>query len=305
VVSPGDTAFVLHIDDGVYPREIMPSIMELGIAVKKYFNKTISIGIGPIVNSIFAINDSLERTETLLKERFFLGPDIVVMEESIKLRPEAPYPRIEGEKLCTAVLSGDVRKIEYLTKEFKIIIGQTTYDYAQMHINTIIMHILSYCLSHGISVDAGSFHCLSRDLQRMKTLEKACSELCKFCIFLADELKQRTGGSLPPLVRDSLRMVEDRYADSLFNVNTAADHFNITPSYFNRLFKKHIRLSFSEYLNEHRMKIACSLLLTTNYSIGSIPEAVGISNINYFYTLFKKIYNITPQQFRQRRSKSY
>jgi AraC-like DNA-binding protein len=303
LVHPGDVAFVLHLDDGVYPPDLIPLIMELGTAVKKFYNQTVSVAIGPIVNSIFAINDSFEKTEIFLRERFFKGSAIVVMKESITPHIEIPYPRTMGEELCTAVLSGDIQKIEYIIKNFKIIIGQTTYDYAQMYINTIIMQLLSYCLSRGISVDANSFHHLSRDLQGIKTLEKACNELYRFCISLAEDLRQRADGALPPLIRDSLCLVEERYAESLFNVNTAADHFNITPSYFNRLFKKYIGLSFSEYLNDHRMKVACSLLLTTNYSIGSIPEAVGISNVNYFYTLFKKIHNLTPQQFRQRRAK--
>jgi AraC-like DNA-binding protein len=303
-VRPGDTAFVLHLEDGVYHSTLIPSIAELGMAIKKIYNQTVSIAIGPIVNSIFAINDSFEKTRTFLKERFFKGPGIVAMKESVAPHREAPYPREKGDELCTAVLSGDDQKIECIINDFKTIIEQTTYDYVQMYINTIIMQLLSYCLSRGIPVDANSFHYLSRDLQDMKTLEMVCGELHRFCVSLADELKQRTGGTLPPLIRDSLSLVEERYAESLFNVNTAADHFNITPSYFNRLFKKYIGLSFSEYLNEHRMKIACSLLLTTNYSIGSVPEAVGISNVNYFYTLFKKIYNLTPQQFRQRRTKN-
>jgi AraC-like DNA-binding protein len=304
VICPGDIAFVLHLEDGVYPSELIPLIVELEVAIKKSYSQTVSIAIGPIVNSIFAINDSFEKAENLIKERFFSGTGIFIVTDPAVSRMEVPYPRAKGEELCTAVLSGNIRKIECVINEFKLIIKRTTYDYVQMHINTIIMHLLSYYLSHGIFVDAGSFHYLSRDLQGIKTLEKVCTKLYQFCISLAEEFKQRTEGSVPPLIKDSLCLVEERYAESLFNVNTAADHFNITPSYFNRLFKKYMGLSFSEYLNEHRMKIACSLLLTTNYSIGSIPGAVGISNINYFYTLFKKIYNLTPQQFRQRRTKT-
>jgi AraC-like DNA-binding protein len=304
VVRPGDIAFVLHLEDGVYPSSLIPLIVELGVAIKKFYNQTISIAIGPIVNSIFAINDSFEKTRIFLKERFFRGPGIIVMKESAVPHTETPYPRAKGEELCTAVLSGNAQEIECTIKDFRTIIEQTTYDYVQMHINTIIMQLLSYCLSQGIPVDANSFHYLSRDLQDLKTLDKVFDELYRFCLSLAEEFKQRAGGTLPPLIRDSLCLVEGQYADSLFNVNIAADHFNITPSYFNRLFKKYIGLSFSEYLNEYRMKVACSLLLTTNYSIGSIPEAVGISNVNYFYTLFKKIYSLTPQQFRQRRTKN-
>ena len=84
----------------------------------------------------------------------------------------------------------------------------------------------------------------------------------------------------------------------MYSINTAAEKLNITPAYFNRIFKKYMRISYSEFLNEYRIKKACEMLQETNKSINVISAETGISNTTYFYTLFKKYYGITPQQYR-------
>jgi len=104
--------------------------------------------------------------------------------------------------------------------------------------------------------------------------------------------------SAPLLIRDAVKMVSNQYRDPGFSINTAAVSFNITPAYFNRIFKKYHKISYSEFLNEYRIEKACELLKTGNKSINDVASAVGINNTTYFFTLFKKIHNITPQQYR-------
>jgi YesN/AraC family two-component response regulator len=106
------------------------------------------------------------------------------------------------------------------------------------------------------------------------------------------------------LVRDAVELATRRYSDPVFSINTAAETFNKTPAYFNRIFKKYKHVSYSEFLNRYRIEKACVLILETNESLSSIAASVGISNSTYFYTLFKKIYNCTPQQFRDKKVRS-
>jgi AraC-like DNA-binding protein len=100
------------------------------------------------------------------------------------------------------------------------------------------------------------------------------------------------------LVREAVELAARKYSDPLFSINTAAEIFNKTPAYFNRIFKKYKQISYSEFLNRYRMEKACTMILETNESFNTIAASVGITNTTYFYTLFKKIYNCTPQQFR-------
>ncbi|GHV25757.1 hypothetical protein FACS189498_4200 [Spirochaetia bacterium] len=299
-VSPSEAAVVLHLDDGVYPLQLVPMLMEIGVAVKKYHGISVSIAVSSIVNSIYAINDSYEEAKILMKERFFNGPGQLLMKEAVKPKKEIPYPGELGEALYNAVLSGETEKIDETVKNFLGVLAKTTCDYAQMYINMLIMRFLSQNLPGGSdSPNVETFDSLFRKLRNTETLQAAGNVLSTFCHSLAADIKNKSGSLMSPLVNDSINLMKKRYADPLFSVNSAAEYFNITPSYFNRVFKRTVGISFSEYLSEYRMEIACTLLRETNNPIGSVPEAVGISNSNYFYTLFKKIYNLTPQQYRR------
>jgi AraC-like DNA-binding protein len=299
IVKPADIAFVLHLGDGVCPPALIPMLAETIEAVKDASGQSISCAVSSIVNSIFAINDSYEETDVLMGERYYAGFGNVILKKPDGGRVKTGYPEDIADALCNALFSGDSQGITEGVNKFAAYLRETARDYIQIHLNTVIMRMLSHYLSHTIPVDAPSFYSVFQELCELETLERVRERFSGFCLALAQGFREKEPEPLPALVNDSIALAEKFYTDPLFNVNVAAGWLNITPSYFNRVFKKNMGKSFSEYLGEYRMEIAKRLLRETNNSIGSIPNAVGISNINYFYTLFKKMYNFTPQQFRR------
>ncbi len=81
-------------------------------------------------------------------------------------------------------------------------------------------------------------------------------------------------------------------------LSEVAEYVGLSPNYFSSLFKKEMHISFADYVNQMRIKESKYLLKTTDYSIAEIAAAVGYSNQNYFTTIFKKVCDITPKQFR-------
>jgi YesN/AraC family two-component response regulator len=302
VCSSTEIALVLHLETGAVPENLVPLLMEISGMAEKFCGYSVSAAAGSVVSSVFAINDSFEEAQALLTERFFSGAGTIVMGQGPRQREQRDYPRHTGEKLYQAVLSGDARSVPVILDEFAQALRETTYEYARMHLNTIVMETLSRCLRNSLPADANSFHALTGELQKTRTLERAQETLTGFFQALAAGY----GGSsaAPPLVQDAVNLAAERYQDPGFSVNTAAEAFNITPAYFNRLFKKYQRVSYSEFLNEYRMEKARSLLKETSQSVTAVAAAVGISNAPYFYTLFKKFCRVTPQQFRNALSRT-
>lgn len=74
---------------------------------------------------------------------------------------------------------------------------------------------------------------------------------------------------------------------------------HVNPSYFSRLFKKNVGMTFVKYLNTIRMKEAVSLLKNTDMSIGEISQECGFDNLQYFCEMFKKAKGLSPQQYRK------
>lgn len=94
------------------------------------------------------------------------------------------------------------------------------------------------------------------------------------------------------------RYLRENYKDASLKELTMRFHFQ--QDYYARLIKKHTSMTFSEFHRKIRMSKAEELLLNTSMSIGSIVEAVGYENRQYFYKLFYDIHKMTPTQYRKK-----
>lgn len=66
-----------------------------------------------------------------------------------------------------------------------------------------------------------------------------------------------------------------------------------------KLIKKQTHQTFTQLLQEEKLKVATHLLVTTNMSMNDLIIEVGYENISYFYRIFKKKYQMTPQDYRR------
>ena len=76
-------------------------------------------------------------------------------------------------------------------------------------------------------------------------------------------------------------------------------HFAYSKEYLRRSFKKHIGMTMTEYFNKQKMFYAFSMLQSTDSSVEQICESIGITNMAYFYQLFKKHFHVTPHSIRK------
>ncbi|MGG6314201.1 response regulator transcription factor [Paenibacillus macerans] len=92
-------------------------------------------------------------------------------------------------------------------------------------------------------------------------------------------------------------LIQERYMEDLSLEAVAARyHFNV--SYFSTLFKNRTGKSFSDYLNEVRMKRAKELLAGGEMKIYEIAAACGYKDTKYFSRVFKKHAGMSPESFR-------
>lgn len=69
--------------------------------------------------------------------------------------------------------------------------------------------------------------------------------------------------------------------------------------YFSKLFKKHMGINLSEYINLTKLNIAAEMLSDTDKRIENIGYEVGFNNKSYFYRVFKRYYGVTPEEYRR------
>ena len=69
-------------------------------------------------------------------------------------------------------------------------------------------------------------------------------------------------------------------------------------SYFATVFHRKIGTSPQEYIRQYRLNKSCLLLSGTELPIQEVAARVGYENQMSFAGMFKKVYGVTPTEFR-------
>lgn len=94
-----------------------------------------------------------------------------------------------------------------------------------------------------------------------------------------------------------IAFMKGAYAEEL-SVSDLAAHFNLTPEYFSRFFKRYMGNTVLEYLELIRLGKAHQLLMNTDKTISYIAHSCGFPNDKSFTRVFKKVYKMTPNKYR-------
>ena len=99
------------------------------------------------------------------------------------------------------------------------------------------------------------------------------------------------------LIRNAIDIIIREYASDL-TVEEIAGRLNVSRSYLSALFKEETTISVMQYITLMRMNRAEHLLRNTSMKVNEIAEAVGYHDASYFGLQFKKLYGMSPAQFR-------
>ena len=135
-------------------------------------------------------------------------------------------------------------------------------------------------------------------LATIQNINKAITvnELEKLLLALIDAQKEPTAYS--ENIQNVLAIIEDSYQEEL-TLKRISDELHLNVMYLGQLFKKEMKRSFSQYLNQFRMEKAKQLLLHTEKNINEIADEIGYNNSTYFSKMFKKMYDVSPKEFRE------
>ena len=106
-------------------------------------------------------------------------------------------------------------------------------------------------------------------------------------------------GRLSSSIAQSIEYISKNFMYQI-SLGDIAKAVYLNDEYFSRLFKKEIGVNFTDYLLNLRMETARKLLITTDEKIYTIAERVGVLDHKYFSLLFRKTFNMTPSQMRDK-----
>ncbi len=113
------------------------------------------------------------------------------------------------------------------------------------------------------------------------------------------EVDEEPSGTSSPPVRIAKKYIALHYKEEI-TLHAIAKVVHLNPAYFSMLFKRETGVNFIDYLNQHRITVACSLLLDVTQNIAQVAEKSGFKDARYFSKLFKKQVGMTPTEYRLR-----
>lgn len=201
------------------------------------------------------------------------------------------------------------RRVLEVQPDIKIILltGYGEFEYAQ---DAIKLGIFDYILKP--STPDGIFDCVGRakdrilqekkqeahvrliqkELQNFSTLEQANSLLGA-----RPEADGEEG-----LIEMIIRYLGEHYAENV-TLAALADFTHFNTDYLSRVIKQKTGQKFLGILTGIRASHAARLLSDTQLKNYEIANRVGINDERYFGQVFKKIYGVTPSQYRKERQK--
>lgn len=95
----------------------------------------------------------------------------------------------------------------------------------------------------------------------------------------------------------------DRHIHFPLSLETVSQSVGLSRPYLSQLFSKEVGNSLQTYIQEKKMEEAEKLVKFTKMSMSDISSSLSFCSQSYFTEVFKKVYGITPVQYRKKQLK--
>lgn len=295
-------AVLIYLDTPELSGEFVTSLGEIPEIMSREFSIDTTICIGGIAETWQSVNLSYEQAKIGMKSHPIskTGKAFFYHEKNDLMSADQYFGGLHS-KFTEYVKAGNLEacKIEFDTALTSM--ANLSFQTALSYSKHMAMSVLDdFALT--FDRDNDSFRlllCIIEEMDSVQNVRILIRTVTRFFTELIYRVEMNRKNAGNDSVETIKAYLESNYSNPDISLGTLADLVNLTPAYLGKIFTAEVGVTFNEYLNKIRMNRACDLLLETKLPIGKISESVGILNTSYFFSLFKKTYNITPTKYRE------
>ncbi len=101
-------------------------------------------------------------------------------------------------------------------------------------------------------------------------------------------------------IKSALEYIADHYSEKI-SISEMAQLAGFSENYFMSLFRQYVGMSCIQYINHYRVQKAAHALEETTKPVSEIAMIHGFDNISYFNLQFRRVFGMTPREFRSYR----
>lgn len=156
-----------------------------------------------------------------------------------------------------------------------------------------IDELYNYCVKHGNTTSP------ARRLTIKSKLLEIISIYHEHDLISRKDVHTTVKRSKQDKLKELLNYIDSHYAGPM-SIKDASQRLGVTDQYFCRFFKRVTSMSFTEYLNDLRLRRAAKEIRLSMRSISEVAFDHGFENAGYFFKSFKTRYGITPLKYRKK-----
>ncbi|WP_373228565.1 helix-turn-helix domain-containing protein [Cohnella sp.] len=310
VANMEDDEIALILQSDIEPTEdpLYLILGEIQDTIRSYYQISLSVSVGDPCESVNKLRDSYKSAQENVTSRLFLGRGCLIDQAAVNRRtPEYKphYPASIEKRLIDAIKLCHPATIRTEITEFRKFLSECTYSGAMQYTNFLILGITKEFeyITEWRGVDSEQLYRTAdefRDIETLDDIEQKIAGLCSRIVDILEQNKKNTAMiKNAKIIEEIQQFVREQYAEHGLSLEAAADKVGFSSGYIGKLFKNMTGTTFNDYVTHIRMEQAKIFLAASNDTVAQVGERVGVYNVPYFTTLFKKTYGITPSQYRE------
>lgn len=210
------------------------------------------------------------------------GVKVIREQEPDIIFSDIAMPGMDGLKMIAAI------RVEQPDAMIAILTGYRDFDYAQTAIRLGVCRFLLKPSNLTELEEAVQF--MVSELKKKQPEAAGHGD--------TEEDSEGTAGSF--IVKNAMEYMQNHYAEKV-TLSELADKMYVSQWHLSKLLNKHMKKSFSELLNEIRVKEAKQLLKDPSLRVGDVAEMVGFLDIAHFSRVFKKYTEMSANEYRNKK----
>lgn len=307
ILDDEEIAIIIQSDSPKLDEGLYMTLTECQDVVKNYYNITISISIGHTCESLADIHSSYLSARATMEQRLFNGHGGIfdTMNNRELFASSLSYPTSQEKKLIESIKLCKPKQVEKEIQEWIRYISRCSYAQAIQYNSFLLLTIIRECQAVTDRCDAEDeeWYVSVDQIQEAETMDEVEQCLLDFCMRIVERSQDYNHNIAvvrsAKVIEDVKSFIQAHYSDPRLSLDFVSEQTKLSPGYIGKLFKSITGLSYNDYVSMIRLDKAKSLLAETTDTVAQIGEQVGIYNVSYFSTLFKKKYGITPSQYRE------
>jgi len=304
IMGEDEIAILVLINDDSSGGKLILVLDEINNIVKQNFSLSLSIAMGDVVSKKDGIHLSYQSAVEYIKYRMFLGYGAIISKPAIKnrLKKSVKYPVNIEKKLIGTIKLSNRKETEHEIDNFIKFINTVPFKYVIPYSSQLLLTIFKNfdrIIDISESQDPENYYIVINKLPQADTIDEISSLVKLVCFDIYTKLDEKKHSKNSHVIEEIQGYIETEYGNPNLCLDLVAEKVQLSTGYLGKLFRSTINISFNTYLKKVRLEKAKDLLIRTDDSIPVICEKVGIMNVTYFFSLFKKNYGMTPDQFRK------